>query len=168
MTFTNDSTAAPARKNTTTLRIALRLDPVVRLAISNAAGPSDRAEFLEDRKEAEELRRPRLGNHAGEERSAERLGSTLHCRDHQREDVEIALGLHVVRADGQNDVHGERDEDRRLRADAAGEHPEEKRERNAGELDQQNGGDQRALIDAELGAVARGQPMNRADAVGCR
>ena len=38
--MTNDSTTAPAMKNAMMLSIALRLDPVMRLAISNVAGPA--------------------------------------------------------------------------------------------------------------------------------
>jgi hypothetical protein len=45
------------------------------------AGRRDSRELLEDREEAEALRRLFLGNHAREQRSAERLTSTLHGPD---------------------------------------------------------------------------------------
>ena len=48
----------------------------------------------------------------------------------------------------------------------SGEHPEQESEGDSSELHQKDGGDQRALVDAELGAVACREPLDCADAVG--
>ena len=99
VTFTLESSIAPTTKNAMTLRIALRLDPVVRARQLEGRRPRDRAELLEDREESEELGGSVARDHAGEQRSTQRLASALHGRHHQRQHVEIALRLHEVAHD---------------------------------------------------------------------
>ena len=104
-------------------------------------------------------------DHAGEERAAERLGAALHHADQDRQDEEVRRGRHEVAEDADRRVDQQAEEDRPLRADPAGQRAEQERERHADELHQQDRADQRALADADLGAVDRRHPDDGPDPV---
>jgi hypothetical protein len=129
------------------------------------AGPAMAPNFSNTEKEAEELRRTIARNHAGEQRTAQRLAAALDRRHHQRQDVEIPFGLHVIAHHRDERVHAKRDEDGRFCADASGQHSEQECERNADELDEQDSSDERALLQPDLGPVACRHADDGVDAV---
>ena len=99
-TSTSASTAAPAMKNTMTPRMALRLDPVDRLAASKNAGPAMAPNFSNVENSPKNSDERSRGIMLAKSDLPECLTASLHGRDQQREHVEIALGLHVVTHDG--------------------------------------------------------------------
>jgi hypothetical protein len=104
-------------------------------------------------------------DHAGKERSAERLCTALHHTDHDRQRVEMRRAGHVVPERDDDGIDCEAGEDRDLRADASGDHPEEKREGYADELRDEQRRDHRVLVDPDLTAERRCHPDDGLDAV---
>ena len=152
-------------KKAITERMALRLEPVRARVPAKMAGPRMPATFLEDGEEGKELRRSLAWNHAGEQRTRQGLAAALHHADQHRQDDEVRRRLHVVAQHADAGVYRQAQENAALGADARRQTPEQEGEGDADELHQQNGADEDALLDAELGAVDGRHATDGADAV---
>ena len=125
----------------------------------------DARELLEDAEEAEELRRLVLRDHRRKQRPRQRLAAALHRGHHERQQEELPDRRHEVAHQADEHVDDQRDEDRRLGADAVGETAEGERKRNPDELHHHERGDQRILRQPDLLAVGTRHADDRADAV---
>ena len=143
--------APPTTKKAITDRMAPRPEPVDVATTAKIAGPKMPANFSNTEKNPKncdaDWRGIRLAK--SDRLSAWLPPCTIADRDGQHE--ELGGRRHLVGQHADERVHGERDVERSHRAEAIGHEAEQERERNAGELHEQ---------DARRSATSRAMPIS--------
>ena len=165
-TSTRVSSKAPATKKTITESTAPREEPVVALTNPEQERPQDAGHLVRDREEAEELAREPARDEAREERARERLGPALDQAHQHRQRPEVRRGPDVVPEHAPRSSTPPAPPARRAWCRCARPAPANRNaSRDAHELHQQDGADERAGRQPELRAVDCGHPDDGADAV---
>ena len=164
-TSTNASRTPPTTKNTMRDRMARRLEPVARDHAAKTAGPRMPANFSNTPKNAKNSDDAWRGIMVAKSERLRRLAAALHGAHQEGQHEEVGGRLHAVAEDRDHEVHGERDEDRPLGADPAGQAPKRNANGMPDELDHEDGRRSGALSRCPSRAVGRGHADDGLDAV---
>ncbi len=103
--------------------------------------------------QTEKFRLPPPGNQPAEYGPAQRLASSLHPSDHDRQDIKVQSRLHKITEDDNDEVNNQGEDQCGFGTPADGQFPEEERAGNPDELCQEQSDDEIGLMNANFHTI---------------